>query len=113
LGVKELFSRFARSDGRAPSERRPSRRAEGIGTPTNVVRIDYDMMIKGSVYDRPGGPVKQYGVTVGGATRVITSGDFVNEATYRALLTAGAIRPREQGEEAPPPPGQRGKRRAG
>jgi hypothetical protein len=61
--------------------------------PRRVVRIDIDMLLKGSVYDRPSGRVKQYGVTVDGATKVITSGDFVDRDTYDALIKAGAIRP--------------------
>lgn len=61
--------------------------------PRRVVRIDFDMLLKGSVYDRPSGRVKQYGVTVDGATKVITSGDFVDRDTYDALIKAGAIRP--------------------
>jgi len=56
-------------------------------------RIDFDMMVKGSIFDRRGGKVRQYGVTVDGATRLVTSGDVVNRATYKALLVAGAIRP--------------------
>lgn len=81
-------------------------------TPRNVIRIDFEMMIKGSVYDRPGGRVKQYGVTVDGATKVITSGDLVDQATYNALLKAGAIRPtpKPSGDEPPagrPPQKQR------
>ena len=58
------------------------------------------MMLKGSIYDRPTGRVRQYGVTVDGSTRVITSGDYVNRETYDALLKAGAIRARS---ETPPP----------
>ena len=61
--------------------------------PRRVVRIDFDMLLKGSVYDRPSGKVKQYGVTVDGATKVITSGDLVDRDTYDALIKAGAIRP--------------------
>ena len=64
------------------------------------------MMIKGSIYDRPSGRVRQFGVTVDGATKVITSGDFVDRATYEALLKAGAIRPRSENPppDAPQPP---------
>jgi len=55
--------------------------------------IDFDMMLKGSVYKRRNGAIRQYGVTVNGSTRLVTSGDTVDRDTYRALLVAGAIRP--------------------
>ena len=58
-----------------------------------MVRIEFDMMLKGSVYRRRGGNVRQFGVTVHGATRLVTSGDLVDRSTYEALLVAGAIRP--------------------
>jgi hypothetical protein len=51
------------------------------------------MMLKGSVYMRRGKPIRQFGVTVGGSTRLVTSGDVVDEETYAALIAAGAIRP--------------------
>ena len=56
-------------------------------------RIDYEMMVKGSVCRRRSRVVRQYGVTVNGATRLVTSGDVVDAETYNALLAAGAIRP--------------------
>ena len=68
-----------------------------------LYRIDYDMMLKGSIYKRRKGPVRQYGVTVNGATRLVTSGDTVDEETYEALLRVGAIRPVGQGFDGPPP----------
>jgi len=55
-------------------------------------RIDFDMMLKGSIYQRRGGPVRQYGVTVNGSTRLVTSGDMVDEDTLHALIVAGAVR---------------------
>ncbi len=77
-----------------------------------VVRIDFDMMLKGSVYNRPSGKVKQYGVTVDGATRVITSGDFVDRDTYDALIKAGAIRPMSEAPTPDTPPSQMKRRNA-
>ncbi|HEO71280.1 MAG TPA: hypothetical protein ENN80_08455 [Candidatus Hydrogenedentes bacterium] len=56
--------------------------------------IDFDMMVKGRVIRRRGGAVRQYGVTVNGSTRLVTSGDIVDEDTYKALLAAGAIVPK-------------------
>lgn len=58
-----------------------------------LYRIDYDMMLKGSHAVRRGKPIRQYGVTVDGATRLITSGDAVDRKTYEALVAAGAIKP--------------------
>jgi hypothetical protein len=77
-----------------------------------TVRIDFEMMLKGSIYDRPTGRVRQFGVTVDGATRVVTSGDFVNRETYDALLKAGAIRPRAENAppDAPPVPPRKNQR---
>ena len=54
-------------------------------------RIDFDMMLKGSVYERRNGPIRQFGVTVDGATRIVSSGDTVDSETYDALVAAGAI----------------------
>ncbi len=61
-------------------------------TPEETYPIDFNMMLKGSVYKRRNGNVRQFGVTVDGATRLVTSGDRVDRATYNALLEAGAIR---------------------
>jgi len=58
-----------------------------------LYRIEYEMMLKGSVCQRRSGPIRQYGVTVNGSTRLVTSGDVVDAATYGALLAAQAIRP--------------------
>ncbi|PCJ64026.1 MAG: hypothetical protein COA73_04530 [Candidatus Hydrogenedentota bacterium] len=55
--------------------------------------IDFDMMIKGHVYERPTGKVRQCAVTVDGATRLVTSGDKVDKATYDALVCFNAIKP--------------------
>jgi hypothetical protein len=90
-----------------PAAPRPARTrpTPGQQPPRALVRIEFDMMLKGSVYDRPTGRVKQFGVTVDGSTRVITSGDFVDRETYEALLKAGAIRPKSDNPpDAPAPP---------
>lgn len=58
-----------------------------------LFRIDFEMMLKGSTHKRRKGLVRQYGVTVNGSTRLVTSGDVVDLDTYKALLAAGAIRP--------------------
>lgn len=69
-----------------------------------LFRIDYDMMLKGSINTRRGKPIRQYGVTVNGATRLITSGDLVDRKTYEALVAAGVVRalPRTAAEDARP-----------
>ena len=54
--------------------------------------IDLEMMLKGSFCKRRKKTVRQFGVTVNGATRLVTSGDVVDRETYEALLAAGAIR---------------------
>jgi len=58
-----------------------------------LFRIDFDMMLKGSICNRRRQVVRQFGVTVNGSTRLVTSGDTVDIDTYKALLAAGAIRP--------------------
>jgi hypothetical protein len=58
-----------------------------------LFHIGYDMMLKGSLIQRRRGVVRQFGVTVNGSTRLVTSGDTVDLDTYHALLAAGAIRP--------------------
>jgi hypothetical protein len=49
-------------------------------------------MLKGSIYKRRSGVIRQFGVTVNGSTRLVTSGDVVDRATYDALVLARAIR---------------------
>jgi hypothetical protein len=55
--------------------------------------IEFDMMLKGHMYERSSGKVRQCAVTVDGATRLVTSGDKVDRATYDALVNFNAIRP--------------------
>ncbi len=55
-------------------------------------QIDLEMMLKGSFCKRRKKTIRQFGVTVNGATRLVTSGDVVDRETYEALLAAGAIR---------------------
>jgi hypothetical protein len=81
----------------------PARGHQGAGTPQDhagLHRIDFDMMLKGNVVLRKGKPIRQLGVTVDGSTRLVTSGDLVDQETYQALLAVGAIR--VAGQEAPP-----------
>ena len=55
--------------------------------------IDFEMMLKGSIFKRRRKTVRQFGVTVNGATRLVTSGDTVDRETYDALIAAKAISP--------------------
>lgn len=64
--------------------------------------ITFEMMLKGSVYKRRGGNIRQFGVTVDGSTRLVTSGDLVDRATYNALVGVGAIRDLETSTESAP-----------
>ena len=78
-------------------------------------RIEFDMMLKGAVIKRRSGSVRQFAVTVGGSTRLVTSGDTVDRETYDALVAGGVVkdaRPTGQlvvgdaGVEEPEPPGE-------
>ncbi len=60
------------------------------------VRIEYEMMRKGSHVLRRGVDTRQYLIMVNGTVRIVNSGDTVDRETYDALVAAGAI--------APPPP---------
>ena len=110
MSEKKLWDRVR---GVFSGEAKPAaaRKEAEAPAPRRVVRIDFDMMLKGSVYNRPSGKVKQYGVTVDGATRVITSGDFVDRDTYDALIKAGAIRPMSEAPAPDAPPTHQLKRR--
>jgi hypothetical protein len=81
---------------------RPRRRA-GLDVQGGLMRIEFDMMRKGHVIVRGKKQVRQIGVTVHGATRLVTSGDMVDLATYEALVLAGVIDPppEEQGPREP------------
>lgn len=72
----------------------------GTDEEPQLYRIDFDMMLKGSVFKRRKGMVRQFGVTVNGSTKLVTSGDVVDRETYRALVAAGAIRPIGAGRDA-------------
>ncbi len=97
--MRRVASRLGAADPEPAAANEPVEKAPEFphrARPRNVIRIEFEMMLKGAVYDRAGGKIKQYGVTVDGATKVVTSGDFVDQATYKALLTSGAVRPPAQ-----------------
>ncbi len=65
-----------------------------------LMRLDFKMMLRGNIIERPDGKVRQIGVTVDGSTKVVTSGDLIDIKTYKALVQVGAIQP--QAPKAPP-----------
>jgi len=71
----------------------PGVRGAGPSAPraSNLYPIDFEMMVKGHVVERRGGKVRQYTVSIGGTSKLVTSGDVVDRQTYEALLAAGAI----------------------
>jgi hypothetical protein len=82
----------------------PGARGADAAAPGNAPKlhnIDFDRMLKGSIYKRGKETVRQYGVTVRGSTRLVTSGEVVDDETYRALLDAGAIQPDPPPAESP------------
>ena len=83
---------FRKRDKRGEAQVR-NKKSGRTAAPPELYRIDFDMMMKGNVFKRRPGPVRQVGVTVRGATHVVTSGDVVDRETFLALLEANAIRP--------------------
>ena len=64
-----------------------------MGVDDRTYHISYDMMLKGNIAKRGRQQVRQFGVSIGGTTRIVTSGDMVNQEIYEALLAAKAIDP--------------------
>ncbi len=65
------------------------------------VTVEYDMMKKGADSKRHGRTVRQFGVMMHGSIRLVTSGDTVDQATYEALVAAGAVDPLARAPEQP------------
>lgn len=82
----------------------PSRPAAVASRNQKTYLITFEMMLKGHVAQRGRQRVRQVGVSVGGTTHIVTSGDVVDQATYDALLAVQAIAPDKQppAQEAPP-----------
>jgi hypothetical protein len=100
-----LFKRRQRPPQRQQRQQQaPQRQPRPAAAPqanrSGFYRIEMDMMLKGAFQERQGRRIRQFGVTVNGATRVVTSGDVVDRETYEALVAAGAVRPPQK----PPPP---------
>lgn len=69
----------------------PSKREVAEGGRRHL--ITYEMMLKGNIAQRGRQQVRQYGVSIDGATRIVTSGDSVDQVTFDALIAAKAIDP--------------------
>jgi len=55
--------------------------------------VPFERMLKGTVAERGGVPIRQFGIYVDGVVRLVTSGEMVDRETYEALIAAGAIEP--------------------
>jgi hypothetical protein len=53
--------------------------------------IEFDDLVKGTLVTRRGKDIRQFNVYVNGSIRLVTSGDTVDQATYDALIKAGAV----------------------
>lgn len=73
-------------------------------------KITFENLVKGSIIQRKGQPIRQYGLSLNGTVRMITSGDVVDEKTYAALVAVGAVKeePQEPGLPEPLPPAGEG-----
>lgn len=98
-----LFRKQKKSRGIFSTKGTP---ASGTESALGLHLIEFDMMLKGSLYTRPTGQVRQFGVTVRGATHLVTSGDVVDEPTYQALVDAGVIVAEKDDDEAQPDTGR-------
>ena len=87
-----MLFRKDRKHGVVPPHKRKDAGHPDIEAP-RLYRIEFEMMKKGSMLKRRGRQIRQLGVTVDGSTRLVTSGDVVDEDTYQALLQCGAVAP--------------------
>ena len=85
---------FRKRKGQAAKAGMSSKKNEEAQSGDRVMRLEYEMMLRGNVIERPEGKVRQIGVTVDGATKVVTSGDLIDHETYKALIQVGAIQPK-------------------
>ena len=86
---------FGKRKGLKAKTGKPSKTKEDVPQAEKLMRLDFEMMLRGNVIDRPEGKVRQIGVTVDGATKVVTSGDLIDHETYKALIQVGAIQPKD------------------
>ena len=85
---------FGKRKTRDSKTRKSSKKDKSAPPSEELMRLEYQMMLRGNVVERPEGKVRQIGVTVGGSTKVVTSGDLIDRETYKALIRAGAIQPK-------------------
>ena len=85
---------FGKRKGQKTKIGKPSKTKEDVPQAERLMRLDFEMMLRGNVIDRPEGKVRQIGVTVDGSTKVVTSGDLIDRETYEALIRAGAVQPK-------------------
>ena len=84
---------FGKRKGQETKTGKTSKTKNAAPRAEKLMRLEYEMMLRGNVIDRPEGKVRQIGVTVDGSTKVVTSGDLINRETYKALIQVGAIQP--------------------
>ena len=96
-----LFRKRRRKENIPPQVRQGCAHSPTSGK-ENFIRIEFDMMKKGSLTKRDGHPIRQCCVMVGGTSTLVTSGDLVDSKTYRALVENGFI---EELPENNPVPG--------
>ena len=84
---------FGKRKGQGTKAGKTSKVKEAVPPTERLMRLEFEMMLRGNVIDRPEGKVRQIGVTVDGSTKVVTSGDLINRETYKALIQVGAIQP--------------------
>ncbi|MFP6583507.1 MAG: hypothetical protein VCD00_13270 [Candidatus Hydrogenedentota bacterium] len=65
--------------------------SDGLSGEPITRTIDFDMMLRGNLYERPSGTVRQCSVTVNGATQLVTTGDTVTSEVYDALVESGIV----------------------
>ena len=85
---------FRKRRGKAAKIGKASNKNEEAPRGERLMRLEFEMMLRGNVIERPDGKVRQIGVTVGGSTKVVTSGDLIDHETYKALIQVGAIQPK-------------------
>ena len=97
-----MFEFLAKRRGRLRIDKDSARFAE-LDRGDEQILITFDMFTKGNTFDRRSGSVRQIAVTVDGATRLVTSGDYVNRETYDALVNFEAILPLDYIPKRPSP----------
>lgn len=90
-----MFFRKVRQFGSGLHSPAPQR--QGPAAESGSFLIDFGMLTKGHIIKRGRSQVRQIGVTVNGATRLVTSGEYVDRETLDALIAIGAVNPPSPG----------------